>query len=294
VCEVEQYTSAWTESDVYYAINGTTQFQYAYGNNAGEYVLNDNNLVLPTKFLTDITTPLIFSGYEMDLAMFIPEALMNSGQTIQLEVVSNVGTYTQTIDFTLGEGVYRFLLGDILESELAGASYFDVSLLINSYTNTETKRVNVNTDCSQYGGAMVSYLNTLGGWDYVYFANGQDTQHGTIETQTMDRNIFADWATLWTGSTTQKDVVLRKARKGGILRTLPLPKNFFREVSKQLASTVKVQQIIELSQDVSCLDVANRLTLIVEKDSFNYSDTDKNYIISLEYTVTNETLSQWQ
>lgn len=293
-CATIQEVSEWTQSSTYYAINGTSQFQYAYGNNAGEYVLNNNGMELPTKFLTTIEKPIIWTGKEQDIAVFIPILLMDNDYVLQINVTSDVGTYTQTIDFTLGEGVYRILLGDILADELQGATYFDVTIKIDAVVNTETKKLSINSKCSQYSGEFVTYLNTLGGWDYILFASGQDVSHDTENTQEVERNIFASWANVFTGGTTQRDSILKQARKGGVLRTLPLPKTFFRQVSEQLASTVKVQKITPLGVGISCLDVPTRKTIIIEKNTFSYTDTEKNYVISMDYIDTNVTLSQWQ
>ncbi len=293
-CLPTQFEGDWETSETYYAINGTTQFQYRFGNNAGEYVLNDNDLVVPTKFLTTLEQPCLWVGKEFDLAFFLPTEVMVSGQTVTLYVTAGTNTYTEVIDLAYGAGVYRALLSDIVLDNFPTATEITVSLYINSYLCSEAKTIKITDNCTQYEGKHITYLNTLGGWDYLFFGAGQETNHGTEETQQAERNIFAQWDSQFVGGTTQLDNIRRKARKAGVLRTTRLAKALQRAYLEQLSATVKIQEIIELSEDVSCLDVANRLTLIPTSTTFAFSDTNKDYTITLAYQNTNETLSQWQ
>jgi hypothetical protein len=295
-CDVVQFEGAWEQSEVFYAINGTTQFQYKYANNAGEYVLNENDLELPTKFMTTLENPILWKGKELDLALFIPSEAVASGNTVEFVVSPNVGTadYTEFLDISLGEGVYRILLGDIVQSEFTGVSYVDVYVKLNGYRCTEFKRITITDKCTTYTGKHLTYLNTLGGWDYLFFGDGQDVVHDTEETQEIKRNIFTKWANNFTGGTTQFDAVRRMARKGGTLRTMFLPKELRKQYSEQLASTVKIQEVIELPENESCLEVANRRTLIIDNSNFGYADSDQQTTITLDYKETNEKFSQWQ
>jgi hypothetical protein len=293
-CEIEQYIGDWQESGDYYAINGTTQFQYKYGYNAGEYVLNYNSGVLPAKYLTPISTPIMWRGKEFDMAIFIPKELTGTGNNIELVVYNAVDSQTLNIDcFTYGEGVYRFLLSDIVDNFLDSID-FNFRIEVNGLTASEIKLVKINSDCSIYEGKHVSYLNTLGGWDYLFFGAGQDVNYDVEDTQEVVRNIFEEWDAIFVGGTTQLDNVRRQSRKTGTLRTTPINYLIFREYMAQLGATVKMQEIIELDSNISCLEVANRKTLIPTKTSFAYTEVGKENVITLDYKETNEIFSQWQ
>jgi hypothetical protein len=243
--------------------------------------------------LTTIEQPVLYDSKELDLAFILPIELTTTGQSIDVLIENdNAQTITYTLDGALGEGVYRILLGEAL-TDLPNSTYFDVSLKINNELASEVKRVIVSTDCSQYVGKHITYLNTLGGWDYIFMGAGQVQSYESEDTQSIERNIFGGWSANFVNATTQTDNVRRKSKQGGKLRSFRLSKATRDAIAQQLMATVKVQEVLELSENVSCLDVKNRRT-IIPSGSFSFEETDKQYFINLDYKDTAETLSQWQ
>jgi len=134
----------------------------------------------------------------------------------------------------------------------------------------------------------------LGGWDYLFMGAGQNKSYDTEDVQSIERNMFTNWSANFVKATAQIDNVQRKSRKGGTLRSFRLSKDVRDAVAEQIKASVKVLEIIELEAGLSCLDLPTRKVIIPNTGSFSFEQTDKQYFINLDYTETNEILSQWQ
>jgi hypothetical protein len=157
------------ESPMFYAINGTQQIGYPYGNNFGAYVLNDNNLVMPTKFLTLFDELYHTEGYEFNLGVIIPSELNSADLYFRVIEYDNSGLELADERYAIAnydEGVYRLLLSYLpFEVDTKYYEVFIEKLALSVYERlTEIKRVNYITDCCTYP-TLVSWINYLGGWE---------------------------------------------------------------------------------------------------------------------------------
>ena len=286
------------ESPMFYAINGTQQIGYPYGNNFGAYVLNDNNLAMPTKFLTLFDELNHYEGYEFNLGVIIPSELNTSDLYFRVIEYDNSGNELADERYAItnyDEGVYRLLLSYLpFENDTKYYEVFIEKLALSVYERlTEIKRVNYITDCCTYP-TLVSWINYLGGWEYYMFCGAKQLKTDTDRTAQITRNIFNQWDTLFTKGMEQQDLIRVKSKNSGILRSGVVSKLNFDMLRQWLFSSIKVQKLINIDESTVCVESANRRTILLTDASLSYEELDKVLFMNLQYIESNENLIQKQ
>jgi hypothetical protein len=287
--------------NIYYASNSVQQFQYQFGNNMGEYVLNDNELVLPTKFLTTFEQPVLFEGYEFDLSFILPSDLLGLFDTLELkwreldQNKNSISDWDYSDIENLDAGVYRFLLNTLPYS--TNAFYLEVEIVYSDYQTTisETKTIKISkSDCGK-NPVFLKWLNYLGGWDCWLFTRHKDTKVDFGEVESFRRNIYNIWDNDFVNGTTQDDFISIQSKNSFTIRSQYLSLSEIKAVS-EIKRSIKVQEIkkAETFAPYECI-AQNKRTWLVEKSNFTvFSDSTKLYEISFDITDTADYLTQRQ
>ena len=288
------------EAPVFYAINGTQQIGYSQGNNFGEYVVNDNNLLFPTKFLTLFEKPNHFEGYEFNLSIIFPQEIMGGDElyfrVIEYDLQANEIADTRYEIPQYDAGVYRLLLSTII-IELDTNKY-EVFIEKNdgiTYERiSEIKEVNYITDCCRFSPTLINWFNYLGAWESHLFCAAKQFQTNVEQGNQIKRNILNQWDNLFIAGVEQFDKISLKSRNSGILRSNFVSKEDFNVFRQWLVSSIKVQKLIDLDESVTCINTSNRRTILIQNNTIGYEELDKLFALEIEYIDSIENLIQRQ
>ena len=285
----------------YYAVNGGQQFKYAQGNNMGEYVLNDNDLVAPTKFMTLFPVSSLFVNNEFDLSIIVPDDLLGTYDEINYEIeeYDSNGTllFVDYVDFNYyDEGLYRIRLDNYLFD--LDTAYFKFTIYLhntndNSFTRlSEEKKVVIEADVCK-SETHLTWFNYLGAWEYFKFGAYKDFEYTNGENKIIRRNIYNVWDNEFVRGDTQDDIISKGDSFNSVLvRSQRLTLDQRDTIVNWLKRSIKVMKIE--SGDFDCITENNKRTIILNTDSFSTQESDKQYFIDFKYRETNQIITQFQ
>jgi hypothetical protein len=200
---VSEYTGSYTnDSSTFegYAVNAILPFKsidagfmsdyFPYNGFGGSFSNVTDPLTPPTKFLTNFTTPKIFSGYYYDLSLIWPGLAVGYTKTDRylngFLLSSTVGYFAGTND----EGVSR------VEIAVTGS---EDRIDFNIYTGTppinysfDTITIDVAEDCNNQN-FYLTWLNNLGGFDYWNFTARKTYSVDVTGNSVSEKNIYTNW-----------------------------------------------------------------------------------------------------
>lgn len=192
---VSEYTSSYTDdSGVFegYAVNAMLPFKSQNSGYLSDYTPWNNNTIagpsLPaTKFLTNFTTPKIFSGYYYDLSFIWTDR--GSSFTKIDRYLNGTLLSSTTAALPQGEvGVYRFPI-----SVTGSEDRIDFNIYTGSqYYFFNTISIDVNQDCANQN-FYLSWLNNLGGFDYWNFTARKVYSIDVTSNSISEKNIYNNW-----------------------------------------------------------------------------------------------------
>lgn len=145
--------------------------------------------------------------------------------------------------------------------------YFEVEDILLS----EVKTVKYDPSCYKYP-LYITWLNTLGGWDYWLFTAKKDYGIEVDDVVLGERNIFQSFPDQFQSETWQ-EVISLTAQNKITLRSQPMTKEQLVEVSKLVYS--KMVQVVESETD--------KYTIIIDKRSVSlYTDGDKLHFFEVD------------
>lgn len=284
----------------YYLVNGTPQFGYKFGNNAGQY--STYATTEAGKFLTVFSQPRMFPDFPFDLSIIIPHFYFTEPYISLYYTVrehngqgSQVSSRSSVIP-DYGGGVYRLPVSDYPYSP--DSSYLTVNIYENNNgvvsAISETKRVNIAKDLCSIHDTYISFLNHLGGWDYFLFTASRRNIFNTPVSQELQRDVFANWDTLFAGGATQFDYIRKEAFNRKQINSQFVTKDERETLIEWLQRAIKVMIYRPEALEESCQDVPLWRTILVESITDSYSDIDKLYILNFTYKETGEVFIQEQ
>jgi len=145
--------------------------------------------------------------------------------------------------------------------------YFEVEDILLS----EVKTVKYDPSCYKYP-LYITWLNTLGGWDYWLFTAKKDYGIEVDDVVLGERNIFQSFPDQFQSETWQ-EVISLTAQNKITLRSQPMTREQLIEVSKMVYS--KVVQLVQSETD--------KYTIIIDKRSVSlYTDGDKLHFFEVD------------
>lgn len=290
-----------TKLNLYYAVNGAQQFKYAFGNNMGEYVLNANGLIAPTKFMSLFPISSLWLGNEFDLSIIIPRDLLGTYDELNYRIneYDTNGNLLSTayIDFSYyDEGLYRIRLDNYLFD--IDASYFTLVIYLhntnsNIYTRiSEEKKVVIESSICK-SETYLTWLNYLGAFEYFKFGAFKDFEYTSGENKIIRRNIYNIWDTNFIQGDTQDDIITKSdSFNFTTVRSQRLTIAQRETIVNWLKRSIKVMKIE--NGDYDCITENNKRTIIINADSFSTQEVDKQYYIDFKYRDTNQIITQFQ
>lgn len=168
-------------------------------------------------------------------------------------------------------GIYRLSLDSIN----AFADSLDVTIYQSGVCAvTETKNININNECSNQE-IYLTWLNTLGGWDYWKFTAEKSHNLNIESKETIKRNVFADWDNTFINGDTSNDVI-------GVTAFKEI------DVFSQYLTLEEVQSIssIKYSLKVQVIDNGIQTTVIVDSDSITvFNDGDDETLHTIRFKI---------
>lgn len=287
--------------NIYYAVNGTQQFKYAQGNNMGEYVLNDNDLIAPTKFMTLFPTSSLWVGNEFDLSIIVPNDLLGTYDELNYKIdeYDSNGNLLDSnyVDFNYyDEGLYRIRLDNYAFD--IDTAYFNIAIYLhntnsNVYTRISEERKVVIEEITCKSETYLTWFNYLGAWEYFKFSAFKDYEFANGENKIIRRNIFNIWDTDFIQGDTQDDIISKAdSFNFTLVRSQRLTLEQRNTIVNWLKRSIKAMKIE--SGEYDCITENNKRTIILNPDSFNAVESDKQYFIDFKYRDTNTIITQFQ
>lgn len=148
--------------------------------------------------------------------------------------------------------------------------YFEVEDILLS----EVKTVKYDPSCYKYP-LYITWLNTLGGWDYWLFTAKKDYGIEVDDVVTYERNIFQSFPGNFQNETWEELIGL-EARNVMTVRSQPMTREQLLEVSKIVYS--KMVQIVDSE--------TSKYTVLIDKRSIDqYTDGDKLHFIEFNISL---------
>ena len=278
------YVSSYTDDSTTFqgfAVNADLPFKNTYSGFLSDYVYGSS--VTKLKFLTPSTYPELVPGQFFDIS-FVNQigALLR----IRRECLQNgtiVKTYIDAIN-DYGVGIYRYQVDQSIYLE----DTIYLTLEFNNYSSwvpiSETKAITVNSNCSQFTNYNVTWLNTLGGFDYKVFQSSSDTGVNIEGTTKAAKNIFNNWPKSF-GETadTIRQETSRSSTQTMTLRAENLTGDQIKDLFR--LKTSPYVQIVGARND--------RRTIIVDSGSFvYYKQRDKLFNLEISVSFTDNLPSQ--
>lgn len=139
---------------------------------------------------------------------------------------------------------------------------------------SETLTIDLNRDCSDQS-LPLTWLNSLGGWDYWTFTARKTYGINIGEVQTIQRDVLNDWDTDFIGEQTESEHILIESNDFYIVRSQNL-------TVQQVTAIAEIKRSIKV-QDMT--DPTNPVTIIVDKGSIQYT-TDKAKTNFIEFLIS--------
>ena len=198
---VSEYTGSYTDDSANfegYAVNSKLPFkshdsgflsEYVSWNYSGSSnVITDPNTPA-TKFLTNFTTPKIFSGYYYDLS-FIWTNLATAKIKIDRYLSGALLSSTETTPSNYEAGVYRYELSVTGSEDRIDFNVF--SGTSPRYYAFDTISIEVSDDCASQN-FYLTWLNNLGGFDYWNFTARKTYSVDVTGNSVSEKNIYTNW-----------------------------------------------------------------------------------------------------
>lgn len=203
--------------------------------------------------------------------------VINSTELLLRKEYSTI-TDDQTIEYK-GPGLYRVPLNiDNAFDEV------DVSIVLNEATISETKTIEIDSDCGDIQIKM-SWLNNLGGFDYWTFKAYTDHLVSIGETGTTSVNVIPSWPASYGefADTEKRRETFRESTNQIVVRSQSLTQE-----QADAIAYIKSSTLVQIFNTVY-----DKRTVIVDKDSFMvYRDNDKDFKIQFTVTYTDDIPSQ--
>ncbi len=257
-----------------YAVNAQLPFKNRNSGAMSDYV--DATPALE-KFLTPSLYPTLFGNY-FDISYI---NRYGTGITIRRECFLrgvNQNTFIDTVASN-GVGVYRYLVQQSIYLE----DTIRLTVRSGSTVISETKDILVDTSCA-FRYIDLSWLNSLGGFDYWRFKSLSDYGVEIGETTETTKNIYPTWPKSYGEfADTIDQETSRESRQTIVVRTENLTADQVTDLKAIKSSTLV--QIVNSAYD--------RRTVILDRDSFVYlPEMDKLFTLTFSLRFTNDLPSQ--
>lgn len=259
------------------AMNAKLPFKTRDPGYMSDYITGPSDAPLQ-KWLTTFAEPTLFVGHYFDVSFIIDDTTTRSIERNVYDVNDVLlGTFTDVIT-NMHEGVYRYAVARSAFLE----AYITLTIKGGSQ-DSEILRINISTDCTAQD-FYVTWLNSLGGYDYWNFT--AEAQYGTdtIESKTQEKNIYSNWPRSYSEfSDTILGQTVRRTRDNIILNS-----QYLSETEMDGLSLIFESPLV---QEVN--SVYDRCTIILEGGSFNKSiDNQKLLMVTTKARYTYENPSQ--
>lgn len=275
------YVSSYT-NDTFngVAVNADLPFKNTYQGFMSDYVYGNSSTKL--KFLTPSLYPVLNQGQFFDISFInqigarlrMKREAYKNGQIVNL-FFDDINDY--------GIGIYRYELSQSVYLE----DRIDLTLQWNDYTGwidiSEVKSITVNSEC--YTNIInLSWLNTLGGFDYWSFKANSDygvNIEGTTETT---KNIYSNWPlSFGAGADSVSLETSRTSRQTITVRAENITANQVNDLFR-----IKLSPLLQIVNSRS-----DRRTVIADKNSFTYyKQREKLFNMSFNISFTDTLPSQ--
>lgn len=208
--EGEEFGSVGT----YCFTNSARQIGDTYGGNMAEFVPFAS--LETAKFISGFVNPRYWLGYPFDLQFINSHVDITQRQTIARDINGSGGLQIGAdLELLQYDFINRMLLSDVVDP---GSYYIDVFMTMGSTRVTETKRVKLETPCTN--PVYLCWKTKNGGWDYWQFEYNQKHKRAIGDMQTFEQYItdFAD-------ATSRIEVLSKTAVPSIVLGASAVPKN---------------------------------------------------------------------
>lgn len=272
---VTEYVSPYAaDSSELVAINAQLPFKTRSSGAMDEYLPTTAN---DQKFLTTFEEPTLFVGHYFDLSFIIPST---STYTVQRKLYSASDVLLATVNdvvTNMQQGVYRYPIERSANLE----AYMTVQ--ITSPITSELLTINIDATCSPQD-FYVTWLNSVGGYDYWNFKAETVYTTDTIESKTQEKNIFPNWPkSFGEFSDSRTKQTVRRTKDGVTLNSQYLES----EQMDGLALIFESPLVQEMNS------IYDRRTIILEGGTFNNKvDNQKLLMVTVKARYTDENPSQ--
>ncbi len=238
------------------------------------------------KFLTGFTRPVLFAGFYFDISFIVDDNTMQGYYFLRRNYLNGVLIATTTEALTDRDiGVYRHPitqstgLEDKIEMTLFNSTYGRELQL------SETLTIDVDSSCSPQD-FYVTWLNSLGGYDYWNFKGETQYKTNILESKTQEKNIFTNFPNsigAFADSITKQ--TQRRSKDALILNSRYVDNDY-----GQFDSLVLMLESPLVQQMTS---IYNKRTIILGNSSQNTKvDNQKLLMLTVEASYTDENPSQ--
>jgi hypothetical protein len=240
--------------------------------------------------MTLFETPVLFEGYELDLAIILPDNEVYPADLLVWELLGKnkelLDTDTSVINYE-DEGVYRFNISDIPYTN--ETQYINVWIENPQGRLSEIKQIRIERKVCREG-VYLKWLNYLGGWDSWLFTGFQDFGVEIAESQEIERDIYNIWDNRFTSGTTQNDYVRIDSRETKVVRSGYLSQSEI-DAIRWIRQSIKVQ---ELNKTAVCNEKTRRTVLVDKAGGVWRTNQRKLREISFNIRYTNKDNIQTQ
>jgi hypothetical protein len=258
---------------------------------------SDASVIASTTNLLDSTADGIYVTYPIAAGqnISIDLTLVSSGplNIVVQAVTAGLGTalvYSATGQTNLSVHIEYAALADfahieIYVSNISGVTVSSVLLTLTNLTYSETKRIDIGTECDGTGQYIyLTWRNALGGFDYWLFTANKDHNINILETQEKERNIYLEWDKSYgEGQDTIRQETSRRSRRELLVRSQDVERDQIDYISG-----IKTSSLVQI-----VTSKYNRRTVIVDRAGFTVrQDNDKQFNIEFSIIFTDEIPSQ--
>ncbi len=257
------------------AVNADLPFKNTYSGFMSDYLYGNSSVKL--KFLTPSLYPELTEGQFFDISFInqigarlrMKRELYRNGNLIEL-LFDDINDY--------GIGIYRY---ELTRSTTQLEDRIDLTLQYNDYSDwvsiSEVKTITVNSEpCRNY--INLSWLNSLGGFDYWTFTSDSDFGVEIEKTKSTTKNIAQNWPkSFGAGADTIRQETARTGRQFVTVRAEDITQDQVNDLFR--IRTSPLVQIVNARND--------RRTIIPDAGSFTYlRQRDKlfDFVFRFEYT----------
>ena len=124
---------------------------------------------------------------------------------------------------------------------------------------------------SQKYQLQLTWLNSLGGWEYWNFLAKKTEGYDIDDSKTVERDVLQNWDTDFIAGDTEQETLFIAARRKVVVRT-------------QLLTLQQINAIAKINLSIRVRDVLNDVTVTIDRSSFEYR-TDGEKLHSLEFAI---------